>query len=233
MSLPSGYKRLEYIQSSGTQYIDTGFNPNQNTSIYVEAELLEASSYPTIFGARNWDKNMYWMYNNGNGVISNTFITRFNSTSYSLKSEFGAKQIYSIDSGIAKVGSISTPISISNFQSQYSMFLFAANNARKVQYPSKMNLYSCKIYDNGALIRFYIPCKTSSGEVGLWDDVNSVFYGNAGTGAFEAGPSSLNLPVNISGTWKDANEAFVNIGGTWKAVEAAFVNIGGAWKKIG
>lgn len=45
--------------------------------------------------------------------------------------------------------------------------------------------------------------------------------------------SSLNLPVNIGGTWKKANEAFVNIGGTWKAVEAAFVNIGGAWKKIG
>ena len=44
---------------------------------------------------------------------------------------------------------------------------------------------------------------------------------------------SLNLPVNIGGTWKNANEAFVNIGGTWKAVEAAFVNIGGTWKELG
>ena len=31
MSLPSGYTPLEYIKSSGTQYINTGFNPNQNT----------------------------------------------------------------------------------------------------------------------------------------------------------------------------------------------------------
>ena len=45
--------------------------------------------------------------------------------------------------------------------------------------------------------------------------------------------NSLNLPVNIGGTWKDANEAFVNIGGTWKAVEAAFVNIGGTWRELG
>lgn len=45
--------------------------------------------------------------------------------------------------------------------------------------------------------------------------------------------ASLNLPVNIGGTWKDANEAFVNIGGTWKTVEAAFVNIGGIWKELG
>ena len=44
---------------------------------------------------------------------------------------------------------------------------------------------------------------------------------------------SLNLPVNIGGTWKEANEAFVNIGGTWKTVEAAFVNIGGTWKELG
>ena len=44
---------------------------------------------------------------------------------------------------------------------------------------------------------------------------------------------SLNLPVNIGGTWKNANEVFVNIGGTWKTVEAAFVNIGGTWKELG
>ena len=49
---------------------------------------------------------------------------------------------------------------------------------------------------------------------------------------FMAGPSSLNLPVNIGGTWKDANEAFVNIGGTWKTVEAAFVNIDGTQKEL-
>ena len=44
---------------------------------------------------------------------------------------------------------------------------------------------------------------------------------------------SLNLPVNIGGTWKNANEVFVNIGGTWKTVESAFVNIGGTWKELG
>ena len=44
---------------------------------------------------------------------------------------------------------------------------------------------------------------------------------------------SLNIPVNIGGTWKDANEAYVNIGGSWKTVEAAYVNIGGTWKELG
>lgn len=55
-----------------------------------------------------------------------------------------------------------------------------------------MRLYSCKIwktitYEGTPLVRDFIPCKNASGEVGLWDDVNSVFYGNAGTGTFIAG----------------------------------------------
>ena len=88
-------------------------------------------------------------------------------------------------------------------------------------------------YDNDVLVRDYIAAKLSDGTVGLYDKLSGLLYINAGTGTFEAGPSSLNLPVNIGGTWKDANEAFVNIGGTWKTVEAAFVNIGGTWKELG
>ena len=35
MSLPSGYKRLEYIQSSGTQYVDTNVVPSLNHGFKV------------------------------------------------------------------------------------------------------------------------------------------------------------------------------------------------------
>lgn len=69
-----------------------------------------------------------------------------------------------------------------------------------------MRLYSCKIWKTTAfegvpLIRDFIPCKNASGEVGLWDDVNSVFYGNAGTGAFIAGeiPSATHKTL-VNGT---------------------------------
>lgn len=43
---------------------------------------------------------------------------------------------------------------------------------------------------------------------------------------------SLNMPVNIGGTWKDSDAIYVNIGGSWKEVEAAYVNIGGTWKEL-
>lgn len=43
---------------------------------------------------------------------------------------------------------------------------------------------------------------------------------------------SLNMPVNVGGTWKDSESIYVNIGGVWKAVEAAYVNVGGTWKEL-
>lgn len=38
------------------------------------------------------------------------------------------------------------------------------------------------------LIHDFVPCKNSSNEVGLYDTINKVFYSNAGSGSFVAGP---------------------------------------------
>ena len=45
--------------------------------------------------------------------------------------------------------------------------------------------------------------------------------------------TSFAMNVNIGGTWKEADSAFVNIGGTWKEVEGIWTNIGGSWKESG
>ena len=45
--------------------------------------------------------------------------------------------------------------------------------------------------------------------------------------------TSFAMDVNIDGTWKEADSAFVNIGGSWKEVEGIWTNIGGSWKESG
>ena len=52
---------------------------------------------------------------------------------------------------------------------------------------ASMKLYSCKIYNNGTLVRNLVPAKNSGGTIGLYDLVNSAFYTNAGSGTFTAG----------------------------------------------
>lgn len=45
--------------------------------------------------------------------------------------------------------------------------------------------------------------------------------------------TSFAMDVNIGGTWKEADSAFVNIDGSWKEVEGIWTNIGGSWKESG
>lgn len=40
-------------------------------------------------------------------------------------------------------------------------------------------IHSCQMYDNGTLVRDFAPAKNSSGEVGLYDRANKVFYTNS------------------------------------------------------
>ena len=51
--LPEGYTELEYIQSTGTQYIDTGFKPKNTTKITADFQgTTQPTSHLIIFGCR-------------------------------------------------------------------------------------------------------------------------------------------------------------------------------------
>ena len=64
------------------------------------------------------------------------------------------------------------------------MTLFAVNRTDTPNEYSKSKIYYCKIYNNGILVRDFVPCIKDDGEVGLYDLIGKQFYGNAGTGVF-------------------------------------------------
>ena len=237
-AVESEIKKLKYIQSSGTQYINSGFVPNQNTRVVMECMALSLSSNGSFpFGTReSYIKNAF-------EVALTTSQTFHNyGTKYQFANFAYVLERMTIDANknvctfSAQSGTVSITLDVATFTAPTSLIIGSAYNAGSI-YTGKNAwngyIYSCKIYDNGTLIRDYIPAKLSDGTIGLYDKLNGLLYINVGTGTFISGGYALDLPVNIGGTWKDANEAFVNIGGTWKAVETAFVNIGGTWKELG
>ena len=187
MSLPIGYKQLEYIQSSGTQYIDAGFTPNQNTHVIIDVDVLSTSTSP-VYGtrdSRNATAFCLWVIN------SATFRADYNDykTSFSVSSVTGRIRIDQ-DKNTCTVGTSTQSVTAATFTCPSSFLIFTCHNASSVESRRvSAKLYSCQIYDNGTLVRDFIPCQKSNGTVGLWDDVNEVFYGNAGTGTFSAGPA--------------------------------------------
>ena len=83
--------------------------------------------------------------------------------------------------------------------------MFAYNTANSASLHSAARIYSCKIYDNGVLVRDFVPAKgNTSGSIGLYDFVEGKFYPNAGTGAFSYGSdistTDVSHPVVVDGT---------------------------------
>lgn len=187
MALPSGYTQLEYIQSSGTQYIDTGFKPNQDTRVVVKAKYTQPSTATYLFGADAGSGKAGFSFGSANGNLRqfyNTTSTYFDSgLSFTEPITIDAnKNVCSIDSSYTVTGTYAT------FNPGYSMYLFAANRAGSVYGICTATVYSCKIYDNGTLVRDLVPAKNSSGAAGLYDTVHNIFYANAGSGVIVAGP---------------------------------------------
>lgn len=220
MALPSGYTKLDYIESSGTQYINTGFIPNGNSHIVMDCEPTSVDNTFGFFCARTatsaTDTTANVLF-----YVDGKYRRDFYGTSKTTSGAYGAGKRITIDSNKNNV-SIGTDYSLtftaSTNASPMALLLMAtavpgstAGTFKNIANFAKMKLYSAKIYDNGTLVRDFIPCKNASGTIGLWDNVNSVFYANAGTGTFSTGTKHKTL---IDGTGYEIKSGRVLIAGT-------------------
>lgn len=220
MSLPSGYKQLEYIQSSGTQYIDTGFKPKHTTRVVMDLQLLSTASVPYVFGTWAGGMNncfsVYWWtdVHNSWGVDYGTQRSAIPQTNWNKRLTVDLNQ------NVVTVDSVSYTLTATTFTATNNLFLLALNNGNSALDYTVAKVYGCKIYDNGTLVRDFIPCKNASGVIGLWDDVSSTFYQNSGSGTFTSGTERKGTNKTlIGGTGYDLKGGKTLIGGTAYAVK--------------
>lgn len=185
--LPSGYTELEYIQSSGTQYIDTGFKPNQDTRVVTKFDMTQTdTAWRKLWGSGSGSYNLdFALWNDGTTKLQSYYGTKTNNavpiTDMSLDID--------ANKNIWKYSGKTITFDKNNFTCAYSMYIFNVNKDDNPAYlPGMMKLYLFKIYNNDVLVRDFIPCKNPSGAIGLYDTVNNQFYQNAGSGTFIAGP---------------------------------------------
>lgn len=183
--LPSGYTKLAYIQSSGTQYVDTLFNPTQNTQLVLDATFL-SSAGTNVAGVRNNSRDT----TNRFGIISfgstSKFGAFFRDSSIQAVTFDNNRHLYDLSKdGLVFDGAFYGGANTGSFTCTYSLTLFAWNDGADGINGNLCKVYSCQIYDNETLVRDFVPCIVdSTGEVGLYDLVGKQFYGNAGTGTF-------------------------------------------------
>ena len=184
--LPEGYAQVEYIQSSGTQYIDTGFVPNQDTSVVTEVLFPTSASVNWLFGARTESLSNSF----GFLSVSNYYRADYgaNQHSFGTAVSYGSKFVIDFNKNVVTLnGETTGTLATATFSAPKTMVLFGINTNGSITKSTGAKMYSCQIYDNGTLIRDYVPCKNIGGAFGLYDMVNGAFYQNAGSGAFTAG----------------------------------------------
>ena len=164
--LPIGYTHLEYIQSSGTQYINTGFIPNSNSRIVVKALLNTAHS---IYGVNQSGANFNMTGSTGNGGVM--YYYWGNGGASAQTNYFNQVHTFEQDKNICRVdGNLYHTYTASSWAATVPVFLFGRNNG-SLNDSGTARIYSCQLYDNGQLVRNFIPCKNASGTIGMYDTV--------------------------------------------------------------
>lgn len=207
--LPATYQEVEYIQSDGLQYIDTGVTGTSDTTLTatyavagkkdVVATLIGAEKgFNVTSAATKYYIGVYRVgYSYGYIHMGLTDIAPFNISGGGQN----VKMDLTYDGSTLTLKSANnqtTNVSISSsgvVDTELTMTIFALNRTVGASTTPEMadrgalKLYALTISKAGTLVRDFVPCYRKSDNVaGLYDLVNGVFYTNAGSGTFTVGP---------------------------------------------
>lgn len=195
--LPEGYTALEYIQSSGTQWIEMGVAPNQNTKAVLKIKIDEfpnPGAGMSLIGSRtNANSNdQFFTYI---GTVSNvtSLLFRMDSQPKAISwTGLTMDKIYIVTlSGTEMKAELedgttvfSTTFSVSDFESTVTMTLFKSKSFYRGFFG---RIYSCKHYSGDELIQDFAPCLDTDGVPCMFDLVSRKPFYNVGTGSFTWG----------------------------------------------
>lgn len=179
------YKReLAYLESSGTQWIDTGVTINTATDEFEFVfQGIEKTVYKWFFGEH--DNNARFGLGSGDGT--NKRNVAYGKTTYKVTDEqvYDTMHRFNADSSGVFLDDVKIA-SHSTFSSTSTLYLFNLN-LNNVAYMSGVRVWSCKHKRNGVLIRDFIPVLDWNDRPCMYDKVSGEFFYNAGTGEFLAG----------------------------------------------
>jgi len=187
---PTGYTALEYIESTGTQWIDTG--------ITVKATTLAEFEYQFVGSGGNY------VFGQVAGVSSSVIGYRTNAiwwfrrTDLNLRDNDKHKVVFDQDGKVYRDGVVLATRGAFRTQQSQTILLFAERNDNSAIHKGKVKIYNFKLKEGTtpSIIQNLVPARRNSdGKIGMYDTVSNSFFTNSGTGEFIGGPVvNLYLP---------------------------------------
>ncbi len=175
------FEILECLEFDGTQYIDTGFIPSNNTKVVGSADFTQwnGSLANYVFGVFDSDKNFGFNVGSARSFFNTLWgaSTGINDQTKGIIPELNVK--YNFD--ISKEGSYINDVEYlgasrftATFQAQKTMFIGWSNGTSAQSMSGR--IYPMKVYDNGVMVRDMIPVKRSDGVKCMYDKVENKYY---------------------------------------------------------
>lgn len=178
----SAITQLQYISSSGTQYINTGITFTNNT-IRLECKAKGLNSPGTnklIYGA-NASSNTFtgWYGGTANWRYANYAVSVPGMTNVDMQ----------ISHSKTSVIVNNTTYSYGGTGSTYGGNICLFGDVTRTADNGTVAIYYFKIWKDGSLVRDFIPVRNElTGVISMYDKVSNTYFTNAGTGEFIAGP---------------------------------------------
>ena len=194
--LPEGYTAVNYLQSSGTQWIEMGVAPNQNTKAVLKIKINKFNGINgfSLIGSRtdaNSDDQFTTYLDDYNGT---RFLFRVDGRTEAISWKgLTTDKIYIVTlSGTEMKAELedgttvfSKTFSVNDFTSTVTMALFRAKGVSGTYFQGR--IYSCKHYSGDELIQDFQPCLDAEGVPCMFDFVSQKSFYNKGTGSFTWG----------------------------------------------
>lgn len=179
---------IEYLESTGTQWIDTGIHASNYIAVLGRIYLLYDNE-GGVYGVRDF------VTGNAHAFIQQKYIRAmcFWDETYNSNLPFVATEVWhtiDVKNGVFKIDGNEIYIcgTQRRFRSSYTIPIFGTKtgNDKVVSLFGKLRMSEFLIYDNEVLILHLIPVRV--GTTGyMYDKVSKQLFGNSGTGSFILG----------------------------------------------
>lgn len=194
--LPQEYQEVEYIESTGTQYIDTRYKIDDTCGYKIDVSILDSIDSIELgvkgTGDSRWCLNSYsYIYISWNTYVN---IVQVDTDRHIIQMNYKNDRKRIVDD--IEYRPITQTLNPS--ASNYNVLLFAAHwGSNSVSLYGSARIYSCQITKGSNIVRDFIPCyRKADNEIGLYDTVTNTFFTNQGTGTFAKGSDVIPTPDN-------------------------------------
>lgn len=184
------YQFVEYLESDGFQYIDTGFKVD-DTYGYKCTFQPNNTTDSILVGTRGSNSNSRWCLNPSSNInVSWNAVYAMVSPNDLAKHTIKMNYLNDRKRYLDDVEKTAIPGTLHSTASGYTITIFAGHwNSSSASLYCSAKLWDLEITSGNDILHHYKPCyRKIDNKPGLYDTVEDKFYTNLGTGEFIVGP---------------------------------------------